>query len=660
MKKQKILTLWIFAHANAWKTTITENLLHFTKVIDKIWKVDNWNTSTDDLNIEQQRGISVRSSLVSFNIDELKIQLVDTPWHIDFSAEVEKSISILDMAILVVSWADWIEPQTYTIWNALKQKNIPILIFINKLDRIWADYEKTIFEIKNELTKNVVSLENIENKKNLIIQDRKEEELIEDISKIDDETLKKVLKNKEEITKNWLNKRISLLINQKKLIPIIWWSSLKNIWTDKIIKCIKLYFNDLEINSESNFSWLIYLIRNENNKRNLYTKILSGTLNLRDNIKIWNGKIWKVKNIYWIEWTKFVSKNSAIVWEIVILNWLNVNLWEYIWEKIDDKLFSFVNPLLVMEVENKQSWMMVELVESLKILNDEDSYLNIKYDKNTWKIYISLMWLIQAEIVQELLKTRFWIETIFKNPLVKHKETPTIIWKAEASYTQFSAIEFTITPLKRWVWIVYNSKLSTDYLHKKYQTQAEKLVKKYIVQWLFWWELTDIEISLTNWKFNSAGSSPSHFNIITPIALMRAIKKSKIKILEPISKFKLITPTKNFNQVIKSLNSKTAIYEIKEENKDKTILEWEINSKNIINYNVEIVELTSGKWSFNSKLLKYEISKEQNIEMPYYGLDPRNETKFIKQDMKWSLEVLDLEWVKKKKASRSKFKRGQM
>ena len=155
LKDKKVLTLGIFAHANAGKTTITEHLLYHTNIINQIGKVDTGNTVTDNMKIEQERGISVRDSVVSFKLADKTIELIDTPGHIDFSAEVEKAINVLDGAVLVISGVEGLEAQTYTIWRALKEKNVPVIIFINKMDRKGADYKKVIKELQNNLNKNL-------------------------------------------------------------------------------------------------------------------------------------------------------------------------------------------------------------------------------------------------------------------------------------------------------------------------------------------------------------------------------------------------------------------------------------------------------------------------------------------------------------------------
>lgn len=136
-KDEKVLTLGIFAHANAGKTTITEHLLYHTNVIDCIGRVDSGNTVTDNMKVEQERGITVRDSIVSFKLNNKNIQLIDTPGHVDFSAEVERAINVLDGAVLVISGVEGLEAQTYTIWRALREKMYQLLyLSIRWIERV--------------------------------------------------------------------------------------------------------------------------------------------------------------------------------------------------------------------------------------------------------------------------------------------------------------------------------------------------------------------------------------------------------------------------------------------------------------------------------------------------------------------------------------------
>lgn len=159
--ENNIMTLGIFAHANAGKTTITEQLLYHTNVKKSTGRVDHGDTTTDNLSVERERGISVRASLVTLPLKDRIVQLIDTPGHVDFSAEVERAISVLDGAVLVVSGVEGVEPQTQVIWKILQERHVPTLIFINKMDRMGADYQKTLQELQSKLGNDIFPIVNV-------------------------------------------------------------------------------------------------------------------------------------------------------------------------------------------------------------------------------------------------------------------------------------------------------------------------------------------------------------------------------------------------------------------------------------------------------------------------------------------------------------------
>lgn len=156
---KKTINIGIVAHVDAGKTTITENLLYCSGAIKSVGRVDLGNTQTDSMELERKRGITIKSSTVSFTWNDVKVNIVDTPGHVDFISEVERSLSILDGAIIVISGVEGIQSQTRILFNTLKQLNIPTIIFINKLDRVGANSNKVLEEIKKNMSNKVVKLQ---------------------------------------------------------------------------------------------------------------------------------------------------------------------------------------------------------------------------------------------------------------------------------------------------------------------------------------------------------------------------------------------------------------------------------------------------------------------------------------------------------------------
>lgn len=660
-KDKKVLTLGIFAHANAGKTTITEHLLYHTNVIDSIGRVDTGNTVTDNMKVERERGITVRDSIVSFELNDKTIQLIDTPGHVDFSAEVERAINVLDGAILVISGVEGLEAQTYTIWRALQEKNVPVIIFINKMDRQGANYNRVIAELQNNLKVPTLILKDVIKNEDgtLSIENSKIEDIIEEISMVDDEVLEKYI-NGIDIDGDLLTQKMYDLTHDCKLFPVIGGSALIDVGVEDLVDAIYKFIPTTSKKLDSDLSAYVFMIRVDENGKNAFVKILNGSLKNRDTVNVGENKLEKVKNITVADGTKIIPTDQVYSGDIAIINGLDVKCGQIIGnQKGFDKYISFVRPLLTMEVNPGKKEDTIELMKALKILNEEDPYLNVRYNERTNSIFCSLMGEVQAQIVKTLLEERFDLNVHIENPVVIHKEFPTINAKAKATYTTVSGIELEVTPLERGSGFRYVSKVSTDFLHLKYQRQVERLINYYSKQGLNGWELTDMEVALIDGQFDSMGSDPMHFNIITPLALFRCLKQAKMKLLEPILKYIITLPEKDLSSVIKLLSSKNGMYEITNHFDQVITLEGEAPASNMMKFPLELSMTTSGRGTYTSYISRYDISKNQDAKIEYIGADPRNETTFVINDMKASMEPLDKTLMKKKKESRSKFARQQ-
>ncbi len=656
---EKVLTIGVFAHANAGKTTITEHLLYHAGVIKSIGRVDLGNTVTDNLKVEQDRGITVRDSLVSFNIDDKVIQLIDTPGHIDFSAEVERAISVLDGAILVISGVEGLEAQTFTIYRALKERKVPIIIFINKMDRKGADFNRVVKELQNHLKIPTLTLTNVykDSDDSINVEPSSIEDMVKELSLVDDEVLDGYLNN-TILDRSLISNKIIELVNDSKLFIVIGGSALLDIGINDLIDSIGKYIPVTNKRVYEPFSAYVYTIRINDNIKNAYIKVLSGSISLRDNIKLDNEQTGKIKKLYLADGFKLESVDKVYGGDIAIVNGLDVRCGEFIGDTNNiNNYVSFVNPILTMEVIPDNIDDAINLMDSLRILNEEDPYLNIRYNEKTRSINCNLMGEVQAQIIKTYLEERFNIKVSIKNPIIIHKETPTIRSKGKASYTSVSGIEIEVTPLEVGSGFKYVSKVSTDYLHIKYQRQVERLIRKYSKQGLYGWELTDVEVALVDGQFDSMGSDPMHFNIVTPLALFRSLKGSKIDLLEPISSFNIVTPSNTISAVTKLLSSKNAIYEINQNIEEMITISGEVSTANMLNFPIELSMITSGMASYSYLITKYKSTHNQKISCDFIGPDPRNETTFIINDMKVSLEPLDKTLMKKKKESRSKYKR---
>lgn len=445
--ENNIMTLGIFAHANAGKTTITEQLLYHTNVKKSTGRVDHGDTTTDNLSVERERGISVRASLVTLPLKDRIVQLIDTPGHVDFSAEVERAISVLDGAVLVVSGVEGVEPQTQVIWKILKERHVPTLIFINKMDRMGADYQKTLQELQSKLGNDIFSIVNVTKdlKTNeLAYEDIKIEHIIENIANIDDHVLEKYL-NEEKISIEWLEEQIHILINSGNLHFVYGGSALNDDGIIRLISGIEKYLPCSKNKKTNDFSGYVYTVKRDTGVRELYVKVLDGELHNRQEFIDEDGSKQKIRTVTKLHGDKRERADVLKTGEIGIITGLNAKCGEIIGKNDGSfKTTTFVNPLFHTTVSIDDKTKIPELATALETLNDEDPDLHLSYNKTTGQMSIDLMGPLQAEIIGNMLQERFSLSANFSNPIIIHKETPSSIGYGKTSFDRVSSVEFMI------------------------------------------------------------------------------------------------------------------------------------------------------------------------------------------------------------------------
>ena len=569
------------------------------------------------------------------------IQLIDTPGHVDFSAEVERAISVLDGAILVVSGVEGVEPQTQVIWNILRQRKVPTLIFINKMDRMGADYDKTLDELQQKLDCRILPKVRIKKQSDgLQYEDISSAKIIEQIADIDEGVLEKYIHN-EPIAIEWLNKKVQELSKEGKLFYVYGGSALLNEGMMKLIDGIDLYLPSSKCKLDDKFSGYVYTVKRDSGVRELYVKVLAGKLQNREEIEIQND-MQRVRSMTKIKGFNRVKADELGAGEIGIITGIDAKCGDLIGNKdIDFLPVSFVNPLFQTTVNVVKPEETIKLSNALEILNDEDPELQTFFNKQTGQINIKLMGPLQAEIISNMLLDRFGLETTFSDPIIVHKETPIDFGYGEANYTRVSGVAFEVKPLPRGSGVIYQSKFSTDYLFAKYQKQVERLVKTCIKQGLYGWEVTDAEISLVGGKCDHVGSDPSHYNIAVPIALMRAFKEAGMQILEPNMFYEINTPEEYFKSVLSAISNYGVLYDRILKEKDNVKLCGIAPLREVVDLPTIIMKLSGGHGSVIEKPYGYiEKIDSKVVEKNYVGPDPRNEEAFL-LEMGASFDNLD-------------------
>ena len=278
------MNIGIFAHVDAGKTTVTENLLYEAGAIRKIGRVDTGNTVTDTMDLEKKRGISIQSTPVSFNYKDVKINLIDTPGHVEFVAEVERAMSILDGAVLVISAKEGVQSHTILLYESLKKLGKPIVFFINKMDRDGVNKEALIKSITSDLCSNIVEVQNVtRQEKQVHISELFDlDSIIDDVTMYDDDLLERYM-NDEKIEKNDIEKSIRRLTHSQEIFPVCYGSALNNIGIQELLDVIYKLLPKLDTKREGDLEGVVFkIVRNSNGKREIYVRLYQGSIRSRE------------------------------------------------------------------------------------------------------------------------------------------------------------------------------------------------------------------------------------------------------------------------------------------------------------------------------------------------------------------------------------------
>ena len=625
----KLGTLGIFAHANAGKTTVTENFLYQASVIDSIGRVDNGNTVTDSLGVERERGITVQASYVTFKLGDKIVQLLDTPGHIDFSAEVERAVSVLDCAILVISGVDGVQPQTLAIWKLLKEKNLPTIIFINKLDRKGASISRTMDDIFRYLGKDVVLVNRYnENTKKIDNIDIKND-LLDVLSRFDDDIINNFLSNNKVEQKD-LQSSFIKNFRTGDVTPVTTGSALTSCGIKELMALLNLLMpSHSQQKEDDQFAGYIFSVKNIDNMWYSYVKVIKGEINKKQVIKLGDENI-KLSRILVQDGTKQVVTDKIVEGQLAILPGIYIPIGTMIGNyKCEIPKLNYVHPLYNVVLKSEDS---EELAKGLGILNMEDPYLNLKYDKITNEFSIDIIGDLQGEIIIRLLRDRFNVNAQIESSSIIYKETPIDVGYGKSGYKRCSNVAIKVMPLERGSGLVFKSEFSTDFLFAKYQKLIEnKLMNVYSKYALKGWELTDAQISIVDGKCDNAGSESMHYNIAAPIAFFRALKEAKTKLLEPQMEFDLVCEKNALGEAMlectKNPRSSVA-FEYK--NNDMVYIHGIAPLSFTRDLPKRLNKLLAGKFSFVQQEIGY-IDTQDEIESrritPY--VSPANEKAFV-------------------------------
>ncbi len=644
-----IINIAILAHVDAGKTTLTEQMLFNAGVLKSLGNVDKGTATTDYLQVEKDRGISVSASHVSFMYKTVQINIIDTPGHADFMSEVERSLLAVDAVVLVVSAADGVQAQTRVLWRMLDKMKIPRIVLVNKVDRTGVYIDQVINEIQSELDDHCLPMEGISHegsdKVNVFsyreIIERsaygKVESLIETLADFDDDLLEAFL-NEQKLESNKILDVYHQNVQKAKLYPILFSIAKTGLGIPELLKEISQAFYLQNSSKAEQFSAVVFKISHHPQFGKLsHLRVFSGILEKKE--MIYNqrtGESEKVNLLKTIFSNKYEDSHQAKSGEIMaVTGLLEAQVGDVLGQLALKKNVHFnTTPILTVQVKPVLNQDYIKLSEALTQLNIEDPLLQFRWFKDENEFHLKINGWIQIEILKQLLLDRFHIDADFLPPLVIYKETPSASGFGYEEYTMpkpcWAVVKFKIEPGEPGTGVVYKSVVGVNDILLKYQKEVERTIPLALEQGIKGWEVTDLIITLIGGEDHAIHSRAGNFVTATPMGIMNGLQALGTDLLEPIMKFTIQGPEDLLGQVSSDLIQMRGEFDQPDLKDGKMILRGKLPVATSLEYPIKLTSRTGGKASIQ---MEFDSYRKVDIELgeirEFKGISPLDRAKYI-------------------------------
>ena len=615
MKKK--LTIGILAHVDAGKTTLSEALLYISGKIRTLGRVDHKNTFLDTNAVERERGITIFSKQARFSSENCDFILLDTPGHVDFSAETERVLSLLDYAILVISAADGVQNHTRTLWNLLEYYNVPTFIFVNKSDIAIKTKDEQEAEIASILSPNCVAFFDTQSKREL------------------DEKLALV---NEAFLDNFLSETpidisdIATLISDRALFPIVFGSALRMSGVDFLIETIDKYSLS-PIYENHKFGAKIYKISHSGNTRISYMKITGGTLSARDEISYLttDGKriTEKISQIRLYSGDKFEQVDSVNKGEICAVIGLSATYAGQGLGMESDACKPILEPVLSYRIILPEGCDQNLYFPKLKELEEEEPSLHLYWNEELSQIEARLMGEIQIDLLKRLILDRFNIECQFGagNILYKEKIKSKAIGIGHFEpLRHYAEVQLLLEPQPKGTGLIFDTKIPENMLATNWQRLIlSHLYEKNHRGVLTGALLTDTKITIVAGKSHLKHTEGGDFREATLRAVRHGLMVGGCTLLEPYYKFRLEIPSSLVGRAMNDLQMRASEFEIESTTEDFSNIVGRAPVATLHDYISEVISYTRGLGRLTCISDGYDECHNQDEIVRQKGYDPESD-----------------------------------
>lgn len=591
MKKK--IVIGIVAHVDSGKTTLSESMLYLSGKIRKLGRVDNKDAYLDTYALEKARGITIFSKQAQFEIGDTQISLLDTPGHVDFSAEMERTLQVLDYAILVISGADGIQGHTHTLWRLLKLYHIPTFLFINKMDQVGTDPEKLIKELKEHLSERCI-----------VFSDKKDTAFYEEIALCDERLMEAYLEND-----SICDEAINAAIRERQVFPCFFGSALKLNGVENFLRALEHHMMMPEY--PDTFGAKVFKIaRDEQGNRLTYMKIVGGTLKVKDILSrrskaLIEGEkedvLWeeKVNQIRLYSGNKFEVVQEASSGSICAVTGLNETKPGEGLGYVEKDIVPVLEPVLSYQIILPNECDPRLMLPKLRQLEEEEPELHMVWNEALQEIEAQIMGEVQIEVLQSLILERFGIEVSFGAGTILYKETIESVVEGVGHFEplrHYAEVHVLMEPAPLGSGVSFAAQCSEDELDKNWQrlilTHLQEKPHKGVLTGAM---ITDVKITLVAGKAHKKHTEGGDFREATYRAVRQGLMEAKSILLEPYYAFELTLPEKMVGRAMTDIEKMQGTSEITKTEEGSVTLVGSAPVVTMRNYQKEVIAYTKGQ-----------------------------------------------------------------
>lgn len=604
---KRVLNVGLLAHVDAGKTTLSESILYQSGAIRNLGRVDHQDAFLDTDEMERERGITIFSKQAVLTWKDTEITLLDTPGHVDFSAEMERVLQVLDCAVLVISGADGVQGHTETLWKLLTRYGIPVFLFVNKMDQEGTDCGKLLAELKSRFSEGCIDFGRVETGA---------EEVIEEIAVCDEQTMEEYLEKGSVAAAS-----IRRLVAERKIFPCYFGSALHLQGVEELMNGICTY--QMQKEYPAVFGAKVYKIaRDGQGNRLTYLKVTGGTLKVKDVIGE-NGD--KVNQIRVYSGEKYELLSEADAGKVCAVTGLAETYPGQGLGAEKDSELPILEPVLTYRIILPDDCNVHAMLRDLKLLEEEEPELHVVWIEKSQEIHVQLMGDVQIEILQRIIKERFGVLVEFGEGSIVYKETIAAPVEGVGHFEplrHYAEVHLRLEPGERGSGIQFDSECSEDVLDRNWQrlvlTHLEEKEHKGVLTGSV---ITDMKITLTSGKAHLKHTEGGDFRQATYRAVRQGLKKAESVLLEPYYEFRIELPSENVGRAMTDIQNRFGKFEAPETLGEMTVLTGIAPVSTLSGYQKDVIAYTGGRGRISLTLKGYDLCHNQEEVVAARGYD---------------------------------------